>query len=70
MNKFIYIFLIFSCLLTGCNDISYEKPIDTNSFDYRYSKARFQVEGYSTKDSETAARAIYKFNQAQKNRNR
>lgn len=57
-------------LFCGCDNTSYEPPVDTNSFDYRYSKARFQVEGYSGKDSETAAKAIYKFNQAQKNRNR
>jgi len=58
------------CLLCGCNNSSYEVPVDTNSFDYKYSKARFRMEGYSGKDSETAAKAIYKFNQAQKNRNR
>lgn len=63
---------IFVCfLLCGCdNSSSYEPSVDTNSFDYRYSKTRFRMEGYSGKDSETAARAIYKFNQAQKNRNR
>ena len=62
--------VIICGLFCGCNNSSYEPPVNTDSFDYRYSKARFQVEGYSIKDSETAARAIYKFNQAQKNRNR
>lgn len=69
MNKFIMVCAI-CFLFIGCNNSSHDIPVDTNSFDYRYSKARFQVEGYSTKDSETAARAIHKFNQAQKNRNR
>lgn len=59
---------VLSCLFAmGCANNS-EPYVDTNSFDYKYSKARFQVEGYSEKDSETAARAIHKFNQAQKNR--
>lgn len=63
---------IFSCIIlgfiSGCSETSNEPFVDTNSFDYKYSKSRFQVEGYNSKDSEAAARAIYKFNQAQKNR--
>jgi hypothetical protein len=65
--KIFTLILIVCCFVTGCANNS-ESFVDTNSFDYKYSKARFQVEGYSNKDSETAAKAIYKFNQAQKNR--
>lgn len=61
------LFFMFCVVFSGCADNS-EPFVDTNSIDYKYSKARFQVEGYSEKDSETAARAIYKFNEAQKNR--
>lgn len=66
MRTFILLFM-FCVVFAGCADTS-EPFVDTSSIDYKYSKARFQVEGYSEKDSETAARAIYKFNQAQKNR--
>ena len=65
--RFLTLIFVVFCFVVGCADNS-EPYVDTNSFDYQYSKSRFQVEGYSTKDSETAARAIYKFNQAQKNR--
>jgi len=54
-------------LFIGC-DSSSEPFVDTNSFDYKYSKTRFKMEGYSDKDSAAAARAIHMFNQAQKNR--
>lgn len=54
--------------ILGCSNN--ESYVDTNNFDYKYSKTRFQMEGYSDKDSDTAARAIMKFNQAQKNRQR
>lgn len=65
--KFCSLILILTGFIVGCTNNN-EPFVDTNSFDYKYSKARFQVEGYSDKDSETAAKAIYKFNQAQKNR--
>lgn len=67
----IYFTLIFCCccLIIGC-DNSANNYTDTNSFDYKYSKTRFKMEGYSDKDSDTAARAIMKFNEAQNNRRR
>lgn len=65
--KIFTLILIVCSFVVGCTNNS-EPFVDTNSFDYKYSKARFQIEGYSDKDSETAAKAIYKFNQAQKNR--
>lgn len=65
--KFLCLAIITTFGIVGCANNS-EPFVDTNSIDYKYSKARFQIEGYSDKDSETAARAIYKFNQAQKNR--
>jgi hypothetical protein len=67
--KQVFIFSIILCgLLVGCNNNTYNPPVDNNSFDYKYSKTRFKMEGYSDKDSDTAARAIMKFNEAQKNR--
>lgn len=65
-------FVSIVCLtLVGCSDTSsYAPSMDTNSFDYKYSKTRFKMEGYSDKDSDTAAKAIMKFNQAQQNRRR
>lgn len=65
--KFLCLAIITTFCIVGCAN-NREPFVDTNSVDYKYSKARFQIEGYSDKDSETAARAIYKFNQAQKNR--
>jgi hypothetical protein len=68
MNKIFMFCIICSTLLVGCNNETYTPSVDTNSFDYKYSKTRFKMEGYSDKDSDTAARAIMKFNEAQKNR--
>lgn len=66
--RYLLLMLVFIGI-AGCSN-SNESYVDTNSLDYKYSNTRFRMEGYSDKDSETAARAIYKFNQAQKNRNR
>lgn len=41
---------------------------DTSSFEHRYATERFKQEGYSNKDARTAADAVMKFNNAQKNR--
>lgn len=69
MRLFIYCFIMI--LFTGCvGDSTYSPSVDTNSFDYKYSKTRFQMEGLNSKDSDTAARAVMKFNEAQKNRKR
>ena len=69
MNKFIYGFFVCCGFFIGCSDSgNYNPPVNTDSFDYRYSKTRFKMEGFSDKDSDTAARAIMKFNEAQKNR--
>lgn len=63
--------IMFCGLFIGCdNSSSYSPSVDTNNFDYKYSKTRFKMEGYSDKDSDTAARAIMKFNEAQRNRSR
>lgn len=69
MKKHMMICAILCGFIVGCNNSgSYSPPVDNNSFDYKYSKTRFKMEGYSDKDSDTAARAIMKFNEAQKNR--
>lgn len=64
-----YIFVVlFAIFFVGCNDNSGGSPVNTNSFEYNYSKNRLRSEGFSDKDSDTAARAIMKFNEAQRNR--
>lgn len=45
---------------------SYDSP--PQSFEYRYARERFKQEGYSSSDADTAARAVYKFHQAQQSR--
>jgi hypothetical protein len=67
MNKYMMICAILCGFCIGCNNSeNYSPPIDADSFDYKYSKTRFKMEGFSDKDSATAARAIMKFNEAQK----
>ena len=43
--------------------------VDSNSFEYRYTKERFKQEGFNSSDADTAARAVLKFHEAQKARN-
>jgi hypothetical protein len=43
-------------------------PTDTSSLEYEYARGRFKQEGYSDADADTAARAVIKFNDAQKAR--
>jgi hypothetical protein len=64
--------LCIMALFATCNttNTNYTPKVNTNSFDYKYSKARFKVEGYSDKDSAVAAEAITKFYQSQQNRSR
>jgi hypothetical protein len=42
--------------------------VDTSSLEHRYATERFKQEGYSAKDARTAADAVMKFHNAQKNR--
>lgn len=63
----LFILITLFCLV-GCDNGSPQSYTNTNSFDYKYSKTRFKMEGYSDKDSDAAARAIIKFNEAQKKR--
>lgn len=44
--------------------------VDTNSFEYRYARERFRQEGMSTSDADTAAKAVAKFQEAQRARSR
>ncbi|NDD52331.1 hypothetical protein EBZ39_00365 [bacterium] len=41
---------------------------DRNSAEHRYVTERFRQEGFSSSDSKTAADAVLKFHEAQKNR--
>jgi uncharacterized membrane protein YdfJ with MMPL/SSD domain len=45
-------------------------PVDKSSLEYNYARGRFKQEGYSNADADTAARAVIKFNSAQKARSR
>lgn len=40
-------------------------PAPTTQSDYRYVERRFQQEGYSSSDAQTAAQAVIKFHNAQ-----
>lgn len=64
------IFIIPLVFFFGCdNGSTYTPPNNSNnSFEHNYVKNRFKLEGYSNKDSETAAKAIMKFHEAQKKR--
>jgi hypothetical protein len=73
MARFVCGILCIAALFATCNtstNTNYTPKVNTNSFDYKYSKARFKTEGYSNKDSEVAAEAIMKFYQSQQNRSR
>ena len=43
-------------------------PVSTGTPEYRYARERFRQEGFSNSDAETAARAVIRFHEAQKNR--
>lgn len=62
--------ILVAILITGCSESNYTPPAQSNSssgsFEHNYVKNRMKLEGYSDKDSETAARAIMKFHEAQK----
>jgi hypothetical protein len=63
---------VFIQTLLGCHESpsgnSSTPRSEPNSFEYRYAKERLKQEGYSDKNSATAAEAILKFHNAQKNR--
>jgi hypothetical protein len=71
MSRFLFGTICIISLFSACNsDTNYSPSVNTDSFDYKYSKARFKTEGYSDKDSAIAAEAITKFYESQKNRSR
>jgi hypothetical protein len=43
---------------------------NTTSVEYQYAKERFRQEGFNSADSDTAAKAVLKFHEAQKARAR
>lgn len=55
---------------TTTTSSSYTPSVDSNSFEYRYTKERFKQEGFSNSDADTAAQAVIKFHEAQKARQR
>lgn len=66
--RYILVVLFASCFVGCADNNSGGSSVNTNSFEYNYSKNRLRSEGFSDKDSDTAARAIMKFNEAQRNR--
>lgn len=59
------------CFVVGsCSNNSSYTPSSSgdSSFEYRYAKERVKLEGYSDSDADKAARAIVKFNEAQRKR--
>lgn len=42
--------------------------INQNSAEHRYVQRRFEQEGFSSQDAKTAANAVIKFHEAQKNK--
>lgn len=63
------ILVAVALFVAGCSDTSTNTTYTpSNSSEYNYAKNRFKAEGYSTKDSETAAKAVMKFHEAQKRR--
>jgi hypothetical protein len=60
---------VFNGASNSSSNTSRPSSVNTDSFDYNYSKNRFKLEGYSDEDSRKAAEAIIKFQQAQE-RNR
>lgn len=65
MKKFLFAVVLFA----GCNDNNYTPVHDSSTssgFEHNYVKNRMKLEGFSDKDSETAAKAIMKFHEAQK----
>lgn len=64
--------VVIQAMLTSCapsdNSIVTSPSVDRSSGEYRYAKERFRQEGYSDKDARTAADAVLKFHNAQKNR--
>jgi hypothetical protein len=67
--------LVFAIALLGSlfgnpNNRATSNAVDHNSSEYRYAQERMRLEGYSDADSKTAAEAVVKFHNAQKNRNR
>jgi hypothetical protein len=67
--------IVFAIALLGSlfgnpNNRATSNYVNPNSPEYRYAQERMRLEGYSDADSKTAAEAVVKFHNAQKNRNR
>lgn len=57
--------------ITGCDGSgSTTYTPDRNTAGHRYATERFKQEGLSSSDAQTAADAVLRFNEAQKNRKR
>lgn len=55
-------------MVAGTSSTSGPAPVSTGTPEYRYARERFRQEGYSSSDADTAARAVIRFHEAQKNR--
>lgn len=63
-----FLLTLLSSLLGTSNTATTPSPVDQNSFEHRYAKERFRLEGYSDRESQQAADAVVRFHNAQKNR--
>lgn len=65
---------VLAVIVEGCNGVSRTTTTSSNytpdrgTVEHRYATERFRQEGLSTKDAQTAADAVMKFHNAQKNR--
>lgn len=57
-----------SCQGTTNSSTTQSVPVNRNSVEHRYATERFKQEGLSQKDAQTAADAVLKFHNAQKNK--
>lgn len=63
-----FLLTLLSSLFGTSNNAPTSSAVDPNSFEHRYAKERFRLEGYSDRESREAADAVVRFHNAQKNR--
>lgn len=63
-----YLAILAVLFFVGCSESTTTTETSSSSKEHSYVRNRFKMEGYNNKDSETAARAIMKFQEAQRKR--
>ena len=64
----VIVLMLLSAMINGNSNTQSTRTYTPSSPERRYVEQRFRVEGFSDKDSKTAADAVLKFHEAQKNR--